>query len=85
MLKPANIFYNFCCSVGHEEKDCRAYDLLQERTMDTYFMTGEEQQPVEKIQPQPQYTHSQYNQRQPQYNQSQLQYTQLQYNQQQTQ
>ena len=30
--KPMNIFCNFCRSVFHEEKECRVYDFLQERT-----------------------------------------------------
>ena len=26
--KPTNLYCTFCRSVGHEEKDCRAYDLI---------------------------------------------------------
>ena len=71
MLNPYSIFYNFCHSVGHEEKYCRAYDFLLEITMHTYFRKGGEQQTTERPQPQPLY-----NQPQPQYNQPQLQYNQ---------
>jgi hypothetical protein len=28
-------------SVGHDEKDCRAYDLMHERSRDTYRIQGE--------------------------------------------
>ena len=30
-----NLFCKFCKSVGHEEKDCRAYHLLKEKIVDT--------------------------------------------------
>ena len=32
---PANLFCKFCRSVGHNEKDCRAYQLLKEKRGDT--------------------------------------------------
>jgi hypothetical protein len=38
---PKNLFCNFCKSVGHEEKDCRAFDLLRERTSDIYRIQEE--------------------------------------------
>jgi hypothetical protein len=41
---PTNIYCTFCKSVGHDEKDCRAYDLLHERSRDTYRIQGEVQQ-----------------------------------------
>jgi hypothetical protein len=41
---PTNIYCTFCKSVGHDEKDCRAYDLLHERSRDTYKIQGETQQ-----------------------------------------
>jgi hypothetical protein len=28
--KPTNLYSTFCKSVGHDEKDCRAYNLLHE-------------------------------------------------------
>ena len=37
----ANLFYKFCKSVGHEEKDYRAYQLLIEKTIDMYLMKNE--------------------------------------------
>jgi hypothetical protein len=30
--------------MGHDEKDCRAYDLLHEISIDTYIIQGEVQQ-----------------------------------------
>jgi hypothetical protein len=42
--KPTNIYCTFCKSVGHDEKECRAYDLLHERSRDTYRIQGEMQQ-----------------------------------------
>jgi hypothetical protein len=41
---PTNIYCTFCKSVGHDEKDCRAYDLMHERSRDTYRIQGEAQQ-----------------------------------------
>ena len=32
---PTNLYCSFCKSVGHEDKYCRAYHLLQERTYDS--------------------------------------------------
>ena len=46
--KPVNLFCIFCRSIGHEGKDFRAYDLLQERTMDAYYMKGEENRSTER-------------------------------------
>jgi hypothetical protein len=40
---PTNLYNTFCKSVGHDEKDCRGYDLLQERSRDTYMIQGEMQ------------------------------------------
>ena len=44
---PASLYCKFCRSVGHDEKDCRALQLLQEKTMDTYLIKNEEQMQVE--------------------------------------
>jgi hypothetical protein len=41
---PTNLYCTFCKSVGHDEKYCRAYDLLHERSRDTYRIQGEVQQ-----------------------------------------
>ena len=38
--KPTNLFCTFCHSIRHEEKDYRAYDFIQERMMDTYYIEG---------------------------------------------
>ena len=32
---PINLFCKFCKSIGHDEKDCRAYLLLKEKIVDT--------------------------------------------------
>jgi hypothetical protein len=37
---PTNIYCTLCKSVGHNEKDCRAYDLMHERSRDTYRIQG---------------------------------------------
>jgi hypothetical protein len=41
---PTNLYCTFCKSVGHDEKDCRPYDLMHERSRDTYIIQGEVQQ-----------------------------------------
>jgi hypothetical protein len=33
---PKQLFYNFCKSVGHDEKDCRTFNLMRESTLDAY-------------------------------------------------
>jgi hypothetical protein len=38
---PTNLYYTFYKYVGHDEKDCRAYDLLHEISGDTYRIQGE--------------------------------------------
>ena len=40
---PTNIFYKFCKLGGHDEKDCRAYQLLKEKTIDNYLMKNDTQ------------------------------------------
>ena len=39
---PTNLYCKFCRSVGHNEKDYKALQLLQEKTMDTYLMKNDE-------------------------------------------
>jgi hypothetical protein len=41
---PTNLYCTFYKSVGHDEKDCRAYDLLHKRSRNTYIIQGETQQ-----------------------------------------
>jgi hypothetical protein len=41
---PANLYCTFCKSVGHDDRDCRAYDLMHERSRDVYKIQGEVQQ-----------------------------------------
>ena len=36
-----DLFYKFCKSVGHDEKDYRAFQLLKEKIVDTYLMKNE--------------------------------------------
>jgi hypothetical protein len=43
---PKNSYCTFCKSVGHDDKDCRTMELMQERTSDAYrvhaeIMTGQ--------------------------------------------
>jgi hypothetical protein len=40
---PMNLYCTFCTSVGHDEKDCKDYDLLHERSRDIYKIQGEVQ------------------------------------------
>jgi hypothetical protein len=35
---PWNLFFNFCKSVGHKEKDGRAFDLMMECTSNMYMI-----------------------------------------------
>ena len=42
VTKVENLYCTFCRLVGHDDKNCRAYDLLQERTYDSYFVKGED-------------------------------------------
>ena len=42
VTKEDNMYCTFCRSVGHDDKNCQAYDLLQERTYDSYFVKGED-------------------------------------------
>jgi hypothetical protein len=39
-----NIYCTFCKSVGHDEKDGRAYDLMHESSRDACEIQGELQQ-----------------------------------------
>jgi hypothetical protein len=48
--EPTNLYYTFCKYVGHDEKDCRAYDLMHERLRDTYIIQGEVQEEVNATQ-----------------------------------
>ena len=38
---PTRLFCKFCRSVGHDEKYCRAYQLLKEKTVNTYLVKNE--------------------------------------------
>jgi hypothetical protein len=38
---PTNLYYTFCKSVGHNDRDCRAYDLMHERSRGIYKIQGE--------------------------------------------
>ena len=38
---PTNLYYTFCKYVGHDEKDCRYYDLMHEILRDAYKIQGE--------------------------------------------
>ena len=41
--KPKNLFCTFCKYVGHDENNCRAYELMTERTQDVYVMQSDQQ------------------------------------------
>ena len=47
VTKAEGLYYTFCRSVGHNDKKCQAYDLLQERTYDSYFVKGEDPQAMQ--------------------------------------
>ena len=60
VTKLMNLYCMFCRFVRNEYKDCRAYDLLQERNMEAmYYVKGEfhrtmERSPSQVVQPHPQ-------------------------------
>jgi hypothetical protein len=41
---PTNLYCTFCKSVGHDDRDCRAYYLMHERSREIYKIQGEVQQ-----------------------------------------
>jgi hypothetical protein len=41
---PTNLYCTFYKSIGHDDRDCRAYDLIHERLRDIYTIQGEVQQ-----------------------------------------
>ena len=49
---PAILYCKLCRSMGHDEKDCRAYQLLQENMVETYMMKNDEQIQAERAQEQ---------------------------------
>ena len=59
---PTSLYCKFFRSVGHEEKDSRAYQMLQNKIVDTYLMKNDEQMQVERTEAQ--FTHNQYTQAQ---------------------
>ena len=48
---PTSLYCKFCKSVGHDEKYSRAFQLLQENTVDTYLMKNDEQMQAKRVQP----------------------------------
>ena len=42
VTKADSLYCTFCWSVGNNDKNCRAYEFLQERTYDSYFVKGED-------------------------------------------
>ena len=48
VTKVENLYYTFCQSVGHDDTNFCAYDFLQERTYDSYFMKREEPQTMQE-------------------------------------
>ena len=49
---PASLYCKFCKLVGHDEKKCRAFQLLQGKMVDTYLMKNEEQMQADRVQAQ---------------------------------
>ena len=47
VTKVENLYCTFFRSVGHDDKNCQAYDFLQERTYDSYFVKGEDPQAMQ--------------------------------------
>ena len=47
---PASLFYKFCYSVGNEEKDYRACQILKEKIVDTYLMKNDKSVQDEQVQ-----------------------------------
>ena len=45
---PQIVYCKLFLFVGHNDKDCQAYKLLEERTIETYFMKGDEKAQVER-------------------------------------
>jgi hypothetical protein len=41
---PTNMYFMFYKSIGHDDRDCRAYELMHERSRDVYKIQGEVQQ-----------------------------------------
>jgi hypothetical protein len=41
---PTNLYCTLCKSVGHDDTDCRAYNLMHENLRDIYKIQGEVQQ-----------------------------------------
>jgi len=40
---PKNLYYTFWSLIGYEEINCRALDMMRERTQDVYAMQSEQQ------------------------------------------
>jgi hypothetical protein len=40
---PTNFYCTFCKSVGHDDRDCRVYELMHERSRDISKIQGEVQ------------------------------------------
>ena len=48
VTKEKKLYCIFCQSVGHDDTNFHAYDFLQERTYDSYFMKREEPQTTQE-------------------------------------
>jgi hypothetical protein len=40
---PTNLYCMFCKSIGHDDRNCRAYNIMHERSRDIYKIQGEVQ------------------------------------------
>jgi hypothetical protein len=41
---PTNLYCTLCKFVGHDDRDCRVYNIMNERSRDIYKIQGEVQQ-----------------------------------------
>ena len=57
--KPANLYCLFYRSVEHEDRECWAYDLLQDRTYDSYFVKAKGHYAFQQLHPWPHMVSSQ--------------------------
>ena len=49
---PTSLYCKFWKYVGHDEKDCRSYQLMREKMVDAYIMKTEEKIKIKEVVPQ---------------------------------
>jgi hypothetical protein len=85
-IVPKISYFNFCKSMGHDNKYLRTMELMTEITLDTYrvqeeMMTGQDTPQFNQVPPPYNNVKKYYNNAQPQYNNVKPQYNPTQYNQ----